>query len=89
MNRDRRHLSVSQPLTYRVSVQGRVDERWMAWFEGMDLTVELGESAIPTTVLEGTLADQAALHGLLRKLYSLGFVILSLTCKDVENKEAQ
>lgn len=85
MNQEGEYFSLSQPLSYRVSVQGRVGERWQDWFEQLAITVERGRSDIPITLLEGTLADQAALHGLLRKLYTLGFVILSLKCTDIRS----
>jgi hypothetical protein len=87
LNQEGELFSLSQPLSYRVSVQGRVGERWQDWFEQLVITFDRGASDIPITLLEGTLADQAALHGLLRKLYTLGFVILSLKCTDVRSRE--
>lgn len=73
-------LSMSQPLYYQVEVQGRIDDQWLEWFEGLEILVEQVEEAAATTTLSGTLADQAALHGLLRKLYGRGFVLLRVTC---------
>lgn len=77
------HLRMGQPLTYRIEVQGHVDERWSNWFEGMEVEVKTGEVISTITVLTGTIPDQAAVHGLLRKLYTLGYVILTVTCLDL------
>src|SRR3954454_4764524 len=47
---------------YEIRLQGRLDARWAAWFDGLSLTTESGG----TTLLRGPVADQAALHGLLQ-----------------------
>ena len=58
-----------------IRVKGRLGARWAARFEGMTLTAR----ADGTTLLEGPVADQAALHGLLRTLRDLGIPLLSVT----------
>lgn len=68
------------PATYRIAVQGQLDERWSDCFEGMMMTCESGHSGWPVTVLTGVVIDQAALHGLLRTLYGLGLPLLSVSC---------
>lgn len=60
--------------TYVLRVQGALDEYWAAGFAGLSMSV----SSDGTTVLAGPLADQAALHGVLRRIRDLGLVILSL-----------
>jgi hypothetical protein len=60
---------------YEIRVQGRLGSRWAAWFDGMTLTA----SSDGTTVLEGPVVDQAALHGLLGKVNDLGLPLLSVT----------
>jgi hypothetical protein len=60
---------------YEIRVQGRLDDRWAAWFEGLDLT----RTDDGTTVLRGPVTDQAALHGLLHKLRDLGVPLHSVT----------
>ena len=60
---------------YEIRVQGRLDDRWAAWFDGLDLT----RTDDGTTVLRGPVADQAALHGLLHKLRDLGVPLHSVT----------
>ncbi|MGA9748615.1 MAG: hypothetical protein WBQ50_14240 [Nocardioides sp.] len=60
---------------YEIRVQGRLDQRWAAWFDGLDLS----RTDDGTTVLRGPVTDQAALHGLLHKLRDLGVPLLSVT----------
>ncbi|MCY4728578.1 hypothetical protein NYO98_20015 [Nocardioides sp. STR2] len=60
---------------YEIRVQGRLDDRWTAWFDGLDLS----RADDGTTALRGPVTDQAALHGLLHKLRDLGVPLLSVT----------
>lgn len=59
---------------YEICVAGRLDARWAAWFDGLDLT-DRGDG---TTVLRGPVVDQAALHGVLQRLRDVGVRLLSL-----------
>ncbi len=72
-------LRMDQPVIYRVEVQGQFDKRWSDWFDGMTVTVRSGEGIVSITTLVGTVADQAALQGMLRSLYNFGFPILSIS----------
>jgi hypothetical protein len=67
------------PGRYEIRLQGHLDSRWAAWFDGMTLTRQRDG----TTVLEGAVVDQAALHGLLGKLRDIGLPLLSVTETDV------
>ncbi len=60
---------------YEIRVAGHLASRWSAWFDGMTLT----HHNDGTTVIAGTLADQSALHGVLRKLSDIGVPIVSVT----------
>jgi hypothetical protein len=60
---------------YEIRLQGRLDPRWAAWFDGLTLTT----ADDGTTALHGTVADQAALHGVLQKVRDLGVPLLSVT----------
>jgi hypothetical protein len=60
---------------YVVRVQGRLDARWSAWFDGLDV---VGDDD-GTTTIRGAVHDQAALHGLLQKVRDVGLPILSVT----------
>lgn len=62
------------PATYVLRVAGAVDAYWAAWFAGLTMTV----AADGTTTLAGRLADQAALHGVLRKIRDLNLILLSV-----------
>lgn len=59
---------------YEIRLAGRLHERWAAWFDG--LTV--GHSDDGTTVISGPVADQAALHGLLKRVRDLGLPLISV-----------
>lgn len=71
-------LGLDQPGTYEIQVPGRLDESWSEWFEGMTITVECGETGPTITTLTGVVVDEAALQGLLDRLFSLGLRLLSV-----------
>ena len=63
---------------YEIRLQGHLGSHWASRFDGMTLTpLEDG-----TTLLRGPVADQAALHGLLRQLGDIGIILLSLQQHD-------
>ncbi len=62
--------------TYEICVKGHLDERWVSWFEGFTIAHAF-QGGTPVTKLSGTIADQAALHGVLVKLRDIGIPILS------------
>jgi len=59
---------------YEIRVQGHIGQAWSRWFD--DLTVE--ELDDGSTCLRGDLPDQAALHGLLKKIRDLGMTLFSV-----------
>jgi hypothetical protein len=63
------------PRRYEIRVKGHLDARWAAWFDGLSLTHEKGG----ITVLRGEIVDDAALHGLLRKVRDIGLPLVSVT----------
>jgi hypothetical protein len=63
-----------EPGWYEIRLQGRLDERWTSWFDG--LTLEQDPDGV--TVLRGWVPDQAALHGLLARLRDLGLPLISV-----------
>ncbi|MEI7769576.1 MAG: hypothetical protein WCI67_06290 [Chloroflexales bacterium] len=71
--------------TYVLRVQGALDAHWAAWFAGLTMTV----AADGTTTLAGPLADQAALHGVLRKIRDLGLIIISIERQRERTDEQQ
>ena len=78
-NRDRVMANKSEPTTdpgqptvYHIRIKGHLGDQWTAWFGGLSITLEdNGE-----TLLTGAVVDQAALHGLLRKVRDLGLPLL-------------
>jgi uncharacterized protein YidB (DUF937 family) len=66
------------PGRYEIRIQGHLDARWTAWFDGLRLTRESGG----TTLIEGDVVDQSALHGLLQKLRDAGLPLISVTQVD-------
>ncbi len=67
-------------LHIEITVMKRIDFNWSEWFEGMTIRhTDQGE-----TVLSGTVADQAALYGLLTKLRNLGLPLVSVNSVEAE-----
>jgi len=66
------HISNAQ--YYEIRLKGHLDDRWVEWFEGLTITLEEGGNAL----LTGPVVDQAALHGLLKKVRDLGLPLLSV-----------
>ncbi|GHO87538.1 hypothetical protein [Dictyobacter formicarum] len=63
-----------EPGRYEIRIEGHLEKRWADWFEGLTITaLDNGE-----TLLTGSVVDQAALHGLLRKVRDLGLPLLSV-----------
>ena len=77
INGDRQMLTLDRPVTYQIKVPGDLNASWSEWDERMTISVENGEDDPPVTTLTGTV-DQAALQGLLRRLYSLGLPLISV-----------
>src|SRR5437016_13580332 len=64
-----------QPLVYQIRIKGHLGRHWTNWFGSLTITLEdNGE-----TLLTGPVVDQAALHGVLRKVRDLGMPLLSVT----------
>ena len=63
----------AQHMVYQIKVQGRLDESWSGWFSGMAITFE-GD----ITTLTGVVVDQAALRGILSRLWDLNLALISV-----------
>jgi hypothetical protein len=70
-------LTLDQPATYEIKVPGQLDERWSEWDGKMKITVTSEGDGPPVTTLTGSF-DQAALQGLLRRLYAMGVPLISV-----------
>jgi hypothetical protein len=64
----------AEPARYELRVQGVLDDRWSAWFEGL----RIASDQAGQTTITGPVTDQAALHGLLAKVRDLGLPLLSV-----------
>ena len=64
----------SQPVVYQIRIKGQLDSQWTDWFEDLAITLEDNGD----TLLTGPVVDQAALHGLLKKVRDLGMPLLSV-----------
>jgi hypothetical protein len=63
-----------QPLVYQIRIKGHLDRQWTDWFGGLTITLEdNGE-----TLLTGPVVDQAALHGVLKKVRDVAMPLLSV-----------
>jgi hypothetical protein len=71
-------MDPSQPMVYQIRIKGHLSRQWTDWFEGLTITLEDNGD----TLLTGTVVDQAALHGLLKKVRDLGTPLLSVNSVD-------
>ena len=67
-----------EPGQYEIRLKGHLEPRWAVWFDGLSLTQE----SDGTTVIRGSVIDQAALHGLLSKVRDLGLPLIAVTQVD-------
>jgi hypothetical protein len=63
----------------QIRVEGWIGERWTGWFDGMAIVYEGEEHERPVTLLTGPVVDQAALRGLLAKIWDLNLNVISVT----------
>jgi hypothetical protein len=69
---------MDKPHIYQIAIGARLDKKWSSWFYGMAMTSEKDGAGLPVTVITGTVADQAALHGILAKIRDLGLPLISV-----------
>ena len=63
-----------QPMIYQIKLKGHLGSQWAHWFERLTITLEEDGN----TLLTGVVVDQAALHGILKKIRDLGMPLLSV-----------
>jgi hypothetical protein len=73
-NNSNQQADPGQPVIYEIRLKGHLDQGWTDWFEGLVITLEDNGD----TLITGPVVDQAALHGLLKKVRDLGMPLLSV-----------
>ena len=68
------NADASLPTVYQIRIRGHVGSRWEDWFEGLTITLDGGD-----TLITGLVVDQAALHGLLKRVRDLGMPLVSVS----------
>ena len=64
-----------QAMVYQIRIKGQLDSEWTDWFGGLTITLEDNGD----TLLTGPVVDQAALHGLLKRVRDLGMLLVSVS----------
>jgi hypothetical protein len=83
MNTNKVKLTLDQPAVYQIEVPGMIVARWTDWVSGLSSTTTENNDGQPVTVLTGKM-DQAALQGLLRRLYGMGLPLLAVIYQEQE-----
>jgi hypothetical protein len=73
-----------QRTVYQFRIKGQLNQQWMNWFEGLTITLEEDGN----TLLSGTVVDQSALHGILKKIRDLGMPLLSVNSVETGTQDA-
>ncbi len=77
-------IDPEKPLVYQIRIKGHLGRQWTDWFGGLTITaLDNGD-----TLLTGSVVDQAALHGLLRKVRDVAMPLLSVVCVKPGQAEA-
>ena len=73
----------SNAKVYEICLNGHLDARWVKWFDGLAITLDENGN----TLLSGLVADQAALHGILKKVRDVGLPLLSVNSVEPDTRE--
>jgi hypothetical protein len=76
---DHRKHFTDRARIYEIRIQGQLDESWSDWLEGMEVTVE-----DHLTILRGVIPDQAALRGILSKIWDVNLSLISIRAEEFD-----
>ena len=85
MKRNKPKLTIDQPATYQITVPGVLDALWIDEDSIFNITTGENSHGQPTSIITGKM-DQAALQGLLRRLYGMGLPLISVVWVDFVEK---
>ena len=74
----------NKQIYFKIKIKGRLEKRWVEWFEGLAFTYENNG----TTTLSGPLPDQAALHSILLKIRDMNLTLISVTQEESGQEES-
>ena len=70
---------------YQIRVEDWINERWANWFDGITMTYEGTQDNSPVTVFTSRIIDQAALRGILTKIWDLNLTVLSVNQVEMDS----
>jgi hypothetical protein len=70
------------PHVFEITARGRLDARWSDWFDGFEIACSVAGDGPPITTLTGAVEDQAALRGILWRLWDLNLELISVVPRD-------
>lgn len=76
-------IDPDQPMIYQIRIKGHLRREWTDWFGGLVVTLENNGDML----LTGPVVDQAALHGLIKKVRDLGMSLLSISCVETNQED--
>lgn len=84
LNKPQPQHGTPHPAIYTIRIEGQLDSQWADWFDDMTITFEEDGN----TLLTGLVIDQAALHGLLKKIRDLGLTLISICPGEKKNLDS-
>jgi hypothetical protein len=72
---------------YQIKIKGQLEDRPWDWLDEMNIKISHSRDFGTLTTITGLVEDQALLHGILYRLYSVGYVLISVNCLDNYDQE--